>query len=92
MEVTKGVVLDYASKKPIAKVKVYAKRRAYRPYYTDSLGNFEVSFVTGFFEKNGCQKHMCLVLAKSGYDSLEVHLKNKPPNTTLPDTVFLRKK
>lgn len=91
MEVTKGVVLDYASRKPISKVKVYPMRRAYQQYYTDSLGKFEVGFVTGFFEKNGCQKRMCLVLTKPGYDSLEVQLKNKQTNGS-SDTLFLQKK
>lgn len=91
LETTRGIVLDYASKKPIAKVSIHPLRRVYKKSMSDSMGRFEVSFISGFFEKNGCKKSMTLVLTKSGYDSLRVQLKNQRAET-LPDTVFLKRK
>ncbi|EAY30162.1 hypothetical protein [Microscilla marina] len=91
LETTQGIVLDYASKTPLVKVHIYPVRRAQRTHLTDSSGRFEVSFVSGFFEKNGCKKTMMLVLSKPGYDSLRVTLKNQRPGT-LPDTLFLRRR
>ncbi|WP_299462047.1 hypothetical protein [uncultured Microscilla sp.] len=89
LETTQGIVLDYASKTPLAKVHIYPVRRTQRARLTDSSGRFEISFVSGFFEKNGCKKTMTLVLSKPGYDSLRITLKNQRPGAS-PDTLFLR--
>lgn len=84
LENTKGVVLDKQTKKPLVKVKLYPVRRAHRQQITDSTGRFDISFISGFFEKHGCQGFMTLVFRKKGYDSLRVKIKNNRL-----DTVYL---
>lgn len=81
LEQVKGVVIDAQTKKPIHKVKLYAQRRVYRQQLSDSLGHFSLSFISGFFEKNGCKDTMLIIALKPGYDSLAIKIKNNSQDT-----------
>lgn len=81
LEQVTGVVIDAQTQKPVPKVKLYAQRRFYGQQLSDSSGRFSLSFISGFFEKNGCKDTMLIIALKPGYDSLAIKIKNNSQDT-----------